>query len=154
MKQNPLISASMALLFSGLAAAQIDVVGAGSIVVVNGTNFEKLSIDNKVGCLNANGALTLDDCATFTVVQPEEFDGLLRLLSTEAGICSFQKTDQPKNEDSEYGKDDYSFACYEDHPKTEVNEAYYTIVCFCLIFPTILYFPWRVIHQAANHASK
>lgn len=137
MKQNTIVSASLGLLLSGLAVAQtppIDVVGQGTIAVLNGTDFDNLGIDNKVGCLNANGAITLEDCATFTVVEPDEFDGLLRLLSTEAGICTFQKTDQPTNEDSEFGKDDYSFACYPDHPETEVDEAYYTIVCFYYTF--------------------
>lgn len=133
MKQNTLVSAALGLLFSCLAVAQrppIEVVGKGTIAVLNGTSFDKnLTIDDKVGCLNANGALTLDDCAIFTVVEPEEFDGLLRLLSTKAGICTFQNKDQPKNVDSEFGKSNPSFSCYPDHPKTENGEAFYTIVC-------------------------
>lgn len=130
MKQTAILSAFLGLLMVGVANAEaIDLVGKGTVAVLNGTNIDKLSLNDKIGCLDANGALTLKDCAEFTIIQPPEFDGLLRLLSSDAGLCTFQNEKQPTNKDSIYGQRDHAWSCYENHPADEYQQAVYTLVC-------------------------
>lgn len=132
MRQATIFSVSAGILLTGLAVAQaqaIDVVGKGTVAVLNGTNFDNFGPDDKIGCLNVHGALTLEDCAEFTIIEPPEYDGLLRLMSTEVGLCSFQNPTQPTNVDSIYGKNDHAWSCYQSHPENEIQDAVYTIVC-------------------------
>ncbi|KAM7188247.1 hypothetical protein V8F20_010624 [Naviculisporaceae sp. PSN 640] len=128
MKQTTILSTTLGLLMAGIASAEaIDVVGKGTVAVLNGTNLDTLSLKDKIGCLDVNGALTLKDCAEFTIVEPPEYDGLLRVMSSDAGLCTFQNVKQPQNKDSIYGRDDYAWSCYEDHPANETDEAVYTL---------------------------
>ncbi|KAK4217519.1 hypothetical protein QBC37DRAFT_470677 [Rhypophila decipiens] len=129
MKQTTMLSASLGLALAGLvnAAEFIDVVGKGTVAVLNGTDIDKLTLADRIGCLNANGALTLDDCAVFTIYEPEEYDGLLRLMTTEAGNCTFQDETQPTNVDSIYGKGDHAWSCDGEHPQADIYDGVYTL---------------------------
>ncbi|RYP66894.1 hypothetical protein DL771_007551 [Monosporascus sp. 5C6A] len=77
---------------------------------------------NHIGCLDATGRLTLDDCATFTW-EAEAITGG-NLVSAVAGPCTVNDESQPTNEDAVYGGDVHALFCSQDAaPDTQ----FYTI---------------------------
>ncbi|KAK3312978.1 hypothetical protein B0H66DRAFT_595459 [Apodospora peruviana] len=86
-------------------------VGKGKIAAVAGSFFDSddaLIDSQKVGCLNAAGVLTLDDCAVFS-----RSDSYPNTLSTSAGDCTFHNTRMPLNTDSFYGQTSHAWYCGE-----------------------------------------
>ncbi|KAJ3530315.1 hypothetical protein NM208_g9377 [Fusarium decemcellulare] len=93
------------LLAMTVAAQAPDLSGKGHVLVLNGTGGMKdQTVADRIGCLDAEGFLTLDDCAVFSDVQTRP--------KTSAGECNFEDEDQPVNTDSHYGKSDHAFHCY------------------------------------------
>ncbi|RYP44529.1 hypothetical protein DL768_009024 [Monosporascus sp. mg162] len=77
---------------------------------------------NHIGCLDATGRLTLDDCATFTWDAEAWVGG--NLVSAAAGPCTVNDENQPTNEDAVYGRDVHALFCSQDAaPDTQ----FYTI---------------------------
>lgn len=81
------------------ASAPDEFVGRGQIQVLNSTDVSKGSIADRVGCLNARGELTLNDCAIFARSETPT-----HTLFTDSGNCTFQNTNMPLNKDSIYGR--------------------------------------------------
>lgn len=85
-----------------------DLSGSGHIIVLDGTNgiTNNQTIADKIGCINADGFLTLNDCAVFSNVKSNPM--------TNAGVsCNFQDESQPLNVDSKYGEQDQAYQCYK-----------------------------------------
>lgn len=116
-----LLGALGALLPSAAAATTLS--GSGTISVLVGANgttdFSTATPSDAVGCINAAGKVTLNDCAVYTI---EDYH-----ISTEAGICSFKNSSQPANTDDFYGKNIYAFHCWE-HSTVSTDTQFYTIV--------------------------
>lgn len=107
-------------LLSATATAAPTISGSGIISVVVGGTFDTANPSNStVGCINAAGKVTQDDCATFTV---DEYH-----ISTAQGICSFHNASEPANTDSLYGAYVYAFTCW-DHETVSTDVQFYTVV--------------------------
>ena len=92
------------LLVSSAAAQAPDLSGKGHIIVLNGTDgIQGQTIADRIGCLDAQGFLTLDGCAIFEDVTTRP--------RTSAGECNFENQDQPLNVDSHYGQGDHAYSC-------------------------------------------
>lgn len=103
---------------STVSAQQI--IGSGTISVVVGGTFTTANPANStVGCLSALGKVTLDDCATFTVVDYH--------ITTTEGTCSFHNSSQPANTDDYYGTNVYALTCWE-HNTLATDVQFYTVV--------------------------
>ncbi len=76
---------------------------SGQILVLNDTDSSTASISDSIGCLDASGAVTASDCATFAFLGSYPYT-----LSSNAGNCSFTDSTQPANTDSVYGADSYA----------------------------------------------
>lgn len=96
--------------------------GSGTISVLSSDSFTTATPDDSIGCLNAYGLLTLDDCAIFT-----RADDYPHSLSTSVGNCTFFNTSSPENVDSAYAQLSHAFSCSEDWVATTSDELY-TIV--------------------------
>ncbi|KAK3995155.1 hypothetical protein QBC44DRAFT_284321 [Cladorrhinum sp. PSN332] len=96
------------LLPSLAAAGEVtkDFVGLGQIHVLNSDSFFNASPEDRIGCLNEQGLLTLDDCAVFT-----RKDISPHTLSSSRGDCSFRNTNMPNNKDSWYGGNTHAWSC-------------------------------------------
>lgn len=109
--------------FAALAsAAAPDLTGNGYLYVLNGTagiNQGQTEAD-RVGCLNVEGFLTLDDCAVFS--------DLTTKPQTSAGPCTFTDESQPVNSDSIYGQQDHAWHCFEGNDGTSYG--FYSIVSY------------------------
>lgn len=118
-------------LWIGLAGADVvdEFVGQGRIHVLNSTDFYTASLADRIGCLNAEGWLTLNDCAIFTEIPSRPFS-----LFTSAGNCTMQNPDMPLNTDSIYGKDSHAWWCGPKGDWLPYDEYYYTVVS--LLFPS------------------
>ncbi|GAB1318210.1 Ecp2 effector protein domain-containing protein [Madurella fahalii] len=106
-----------------LGDASDEFVGQGQILVLNSSNIGAATPDDRIGCLNKHGMLTLSDCATFTRSDQ------IPQLSTSEGGCSFQNPDMPTNKDSIYGRNTHAWSC-GDYPApdgTPVAETYYSL---------------------------
>lgn len=110
----------LGLLSAATAVAAQAIAGSGTISVVVGGTFVTADPSNStVGCLNAVGKVTLDDCATYTVADYH--------ISTTEGICSFSNSSQPANTDAVYGTYVYAFTCW-DHTAVSTDVQFYTVV--------------------------
>ncbi|KAK4237074.1 hypothetical protein C8A03DRAFT_35005 [Achaetomium macrosporum] len=104
-----------------------DFLGRAHIHVLNNTNTSTADpVADRIGCLNAQGWLTLDDCAVFTRADDPNVH---HTLSTSAGNCSFQDPAMPKNVDSVYGSNTHAWSCGPGAGDGMV-EYYYTITGF------------------------
>ncbi|KAH6637214.1 hypothetical protein F5144DRAFT_620262 [Chaetomium tenue] len=90
------------------ASAPDEFVGRAQIQVLNSTDVRTASLTDRVGCLNARGELTLNDCAVFTRSETST-----HTLFTSAGNCTFQNPNMPRNTDSIYGQSSHAFFCGE-----------------------------------------
>lgn len=107
------------LLLAPTATAQ-DITGTGTIsVIVGGTWATANPANSTVGCLNAAGKVTLDDCATFTADASH--------IATTDGTCSFHNASEPANTDDVYGAYVYALACWE-HATVATDVLFYTVV--------------------------
>jgi hypothetical protein len=107
-------------------------VGSARIHVLNITDlWDEKPLDKRIGCVNAAGRLTLDDCAVFT-----RFDALPNTVYTDAGNCTFQNPHMPMNTDSIYGQNTPAWWCGERGDWPMYEEYYYTLVCFMLCYLT------------------
>ncbi|KAL2170689.1 hypothetical protein VTG60DRAFT_4531 [Thermothelomyces hinnuleus] len=116
---------SALLLWTGPArgkSAPDEFVGRGRIQVLNATDYATASIADRIGCMNADGRMTLRDCAVFTQLPNTPFS-----LSTSAGNCTTQNPDMPRNTDSVYGKNSYAWWCGQKGDWEQFDEYYYTI---------------------------
>lgn len=120
-----ILTLAAGLLLSPLATATSTgtITGSGTIsVIVNATshsiNFSTGLPSQAVGCLNAAGKVTLDDCAVFTA---EAYH-----VSTSEGACSFHNASQPANTDDVYGDSVYAFSCW-DHETVSTDVQFYTV---------------------------
>ncbi|KAK4225841.1 hypothetical protein QBC38DRAFT_420439 [Podospora fimiseda] len=98
-----------------------DFVGLGQIHVLNSDSFFSASPENRIGCINEQGLLTIDDCAVFS-----RLDAPPHTLSSARGDCSFRNTRMPNNKDSWYGKNSYAWSCGRELTD-ETGESYYTV---------------------------
>ncbi|KAL2128459.1 hypothetical protein VTI74DRAFT_9172 [Chaetomium olivicolor] len=105
----------------GQRNVESDFVGRGAIHVLNTTNLTTASPSDRIGCLNAHGMLTANDCAVFT-----RLDDLPHALYSEAGNCSFRNPDMPTNTDSVYGRNTHAWSCGGKR-EDNVVEYYYTM---------------------------
>lgn len=134
----PFLLCALGVLVSLPSAAAL--TGSGTIAVLVGdnstTSYTTTTPADVVGCLNAQGKLTANDCATFTV------DGY-RIL-TEAGACSFYNSSQPANTADVYGNNVYAFYCWE-HDTMSTDTQFYTIVSHLkkAPFPPVRVLPWE-----------
>lgn len=114
------LTLGLGLLSAATAVAAQNIDGSGTISVVVGGTFDTANPSNStVGCLNAAGKVTLDDCATFTAAD--------RRTSTTEGICSFKNSSQPANTDAVYGSNVYAFTCW-GHSALTTDVQFYTVV--------------------------
>ncbi|KAH6845733.1 hypothetical protein B0I37DRAFT_310832 [Chaetomium sp. MPI-CAGE-AT-0009] len=118
----PAVIAALLWAHTSHASAIDDFVGRGQIQVLNNTDVSTASIADRIGCMNARGELTLNDCAVFT-----RADASPNTLSTSAGNCTFQNPNMPLNTDSIYGQDSHAWFCGEGD-WSKFDEYYYTIV--------------------------
>ncbi|KAK3306154.1 uncharacterized protein B0T15DRAFT_219175 [Chaetomium strumarium] len=106
-------------------------VGRAQIHVLNSTDISTADpVANRIGCLNAQGLLTLDDCAVFTRADDPNTH---HTLSTSLGNCSFQNPNMPLNVDSIYGRDTHAWSCGPESDPAGLGglaEYYYTISGF------------------------
>lgn len=122
-----LTSLTLGLGLLSTAASAQSITGSGTIsVIVGGTFSEANPANSTVGCVNALGKVTLDDCATFTV------DSKYHMSSSE-GICSFYNSSQPANTDAVYGSSVHAFYCWE-HTAVSTDVQFYTIVSLYIPF--------------------
>ncbi|KAI2776344.1 hypothetical protein F4815DRAFT_449396 [Daldinia loculata] len=103
------------------AALPEDISGSGQIYVINSTEFQNASPADSIGCLDAKGAFSESDCATFT-----RLDTYPNTLSSSAGNCTFTDSTQPANTDNVYGSRSYSYFCREDY-EASIADILYTI---------------------------
>ncbi|KAI1140148.1 hypothetical protein F5Y05DRAFT_307916 [Hypoxylon sp. FL0543] len=108
---------TLGALFASGALAQ-DFSGSGQILVINSTDFQTASPADSIGCLDAAGALSVSDCATFT-----QLADYPRSISSAAGNCSFTDSSQIANTDNVYGKQSYAYHCRE-YAATAYDELY------------------------------
>lgn len=107
-------------LLSATAVTAQSITGSGTIsVVVGGTWATADPANSTVGCINAAGKVTMDDCATFTVADYH--------ITTAEGVCSFHNSSQPANTDDVYGDYVYALTCW-DHAMTSTDVQFYTVV--------------------------
>jgi hypothetical protein len=110
-----------------------DFVGSAQILVLNSTDITTADpVADRIGCLNARGLLTLDDCAVFTRADDPNTH---HTLSTSLGNCSFQNPNMPLNVDSIYGSNTRAWSCGPDADPGNFDglaEYYYTIVSLFL----------------------
>ncbi|KAK4035444.1 hypothetical protein C8A01DRAFT_17861 [Parachaetomium inaequale] len=125
MPQGLLPTILSALLWTQAARADSvdEFVGSARIQVLNITSFwDDGALDSRIGCINAAGMLTLDDCAVFT-----RFDASPNTLYTKAGNCTFQNPNMPMNTDSIYGQNTPAWWCGERGDWPMYEEWYYTL---------------------------
>ncbi|KAI0386941.1 hypothetical protein F5Y04DRAFT_242660 [Hypomontagnella monticulosa] len=106
------------------AAVAQDFSGSGEIHLINSTNFDSASLDNRIGCLDARGGFSRSNCATFT-----RLDVYPNSLSSRVGNCSFTDASQPANTDNPYGAHSYAFHCRPDFAAS-ISETLYTVKGF------------------------
>ncbi|KAL7623118.1 hypothetical protein AAE478_006797 [Parahypoxylon ruwenzoriense] len=106
------------------AAVAQDFSGSGQIYLVNGSSFTTATPDLTIGCLDATGAFSEFDCATFT-----KLDTYPNTLSSSVGNCSFTDATQPTNADSPYGGRSYAWHCRPDYAAS-VSDSLYTVKGF------------------------
>lgn len=112
---------ALAALAPSTAAAVLS--GTGIITVLVGSNgttdVMTTTPSDAVGCINAAGKVTLNDCAEYTI---QDYH-----IASDAGICSFKNSSQPANTDNYYGKSVYAFHCWQ-HGTVSSDTQFYTIV--------------------------
>lgn len=114
------IYTTLCAVFATAVVAQ-DFSGSGQIYVINNTDWKTATPDQSIGCLDARGSFSEDNCATFTKlgVYPNT-------LSTSVGNCSFTDSTQPANTDNAYGSHSYAWHCRPSFSAT-VTDSFYTI---------------------------
>jgi hypothetical protein len=108
---------------------QDGLAGRAKIIVLNSTNFQGVTKDQRVGCLNAHGMLTANDCAVFT--RDNDYPNM---LSTRKGNCTFLDPNMPANRDSYYGRDTHAWSC-GTVADARGWETYYTMVSLATLIP-------------------
>jgi len=103
---------SLVVLAGHLSLSQADggsplFAGQGYIQVVNASEWSKVDLANRLGCMSETGAFTLDDCGVFT--KAEDNPG----LTSRLGNCSWRDDTQPANVDAIYGQRNYAWVCRE-----------------------------------------
>lgn len=101
--------------------------GRGRVFVLNNDIIEKATPRDTIGCLNAHGVVTLNDCAVFT--RSEDWPN--ELVSSE-GLCTFRDTSTAENLASVYGRNSFAFSCAKRELRTPMwaGEPWYTVVSF------------------------
>ena len=133
-KPSIVSAAIAAYLLAQITAAQTvpdhdvrqEFTGHGSIHVLNTTNLTTASPANdRIGCLNAHGMLTLNDCAIFARLDTDP-----HTLSSVAGgsNCSFRNPAMPLNTRSVYGGESHAWSCWDEPEGKGAEEWYYTVV--------------------------
>ncbi|KAK0712498.1 hypothetical protein B0T26DRAFT_714492 [Lasiosphaeria miniovina] len=99
--------------------------GRGKIWVLNSTDLLDALPSDRIGCLDAHGALTFNRCAVFT-----QLDQAPHTLSSRIGSCGFRDENMPTNKDSYYGRDSHAWACQPGDAavRSPPDENYYTLV--------------------------
>ncbi|KAK0644110.1 hypothetical protein B0T16DRAFT_331081, partial [Cercophora newfieldiana] len=101
--------------------------GKGHILVLNfTTGYNDISpTTDHLGCLNADGAFTLSDCAVFTVAD----DFPRELTTAEGGVCTFYDDRAPEHLDSYYRKGLHALSCTKEGSTVEGawRNSFYTI---------------------------
>ncbi|KAK4154787.1 hypothetical protein C8A00DRAFT_42471 [Chaetomidium leptoderma] len=135
MQKGLLPTALAALLWTQFACAATlpahdvtkDFLGRGQIHLLNSSNFNTACPDDRIGCLNGHGMLTLNDCAVFN--RNDAIPSFPTNLGTAAGNCSFRDQDMPRNTDSYYGADSFAWSCGGKNIDG-LDEYYYTVTGF------------------------
>ncbi|KAK3317544.1 hypothetical protein B0T19DRAFT_479606 [Cercophora scortea] len=122
-----LLTAAAGLLLASVASAQTELFhGRGQIIVLNGSSFVGVVPSrDRIGCLDDQGILTLDNCAEFSLAETSP-----RTFSTVSGNCTFQNKNMPANSDSAYGKDTHAWSCLAENQLVAPYENYYTVSGF------------------------
>ncbi|KAI1370506.1 hypothetical protein F4677DRAFT_350829 [Hypoxylon crocopeplum] len=113
---------------TAVAAVAQDFSGSGQIYVINSTNFDTATPDQAIGCLDATGAFSASNCATFT-----KLPNYPQTLISAAGNCSFTDPTQPANTDNKYGSRSYAFHCRPSYSST-ISDSLYTVNGFKYTF--------------------
>ncbi|OTB00845.1 hypothetical protein M426DRAFT_323958 [Hypoxylon sp. CI-4A] len=111
-------SISACAVFATAAVAQ-HLSGSGQIYLLNSTNLGTATMSQIIGCLDATGAFTQLNCATFN-----RLSDYPRTLYTSVGNCSFSDASQPANTDNAYGSKSYAWHCRPDYVATIADSAY------------------------------
>ncbi|KAI1205166.1 uncharacterized protein F4807DRAFT_444207 [Annulohypoxylon truncatum] len=111
--------AALGAIFAATAAVAQDFSGSGQIWIINSTSLGGATPAESIGCLDATGALSLDDCATFTKLSTYPLT-----VSSEAGNCTFDDSSQPANTDSVYGAHSYAWHCLDGYVATTSDQLY------------------------------
>ncbi|KAK0751255.1 hypothetical protein B0T18DRAFT_318669 [Schizothecium vesticola] len=125
MKRSTSLLSPLSVIFRTAYAEDVNFLftGQAHISVLNfTTSYELTTPNNSIGCLNARGALTLNDCAVFTKT---EFAAPLwtQQIVTARGPCSFRDNTTVTNAKSAYGWDDHALSCTEGYER----EGFYTV---------------------------
>jgi len=118
-----------ALLASG-AAAQGPFTGQAQIIALHhGTvpqgdqNIDEVRLSDRVGCVNAAGQLTVNDCAVFTHEPNYPYQAY-----SAAGNCSFFNPHAPVNKGSSFPTTVIAWTCAAENGAVTVMDDLYTIV--------------------------
>ncbi|KAI2463649.1 hypothetical protein F4781DRAFT_110546 [Annulohypoxylon bovei var. microspora] len=109
---------TLGALFATAAVAQ-DFSGSGQIFILNSTSLGGASPSDRIGCLDATGAFSLDDCATFTKSNTSPLS-----ISSIVGNCTFADASQPANTDNVYGAQSYAWHCLDDYAAVTTDQLY------------------------------
>ncbi|KAI1086046.1 hypothetical protein F5B19DRAFT_498728 [Rostrohypoxylon terebratum] len=116
---------TLGALFATAAVAQ-DFSGTGQIFVINSTSFADANPSQSIGCLDATGAFSVDNCATFTKLKTAS-------VASEIGNCTFTDSSQPANTDNVYGANSYAWHCLGGY-SANIYDGLYTVNGFKYTF--------------------
>lgn len=95
---------TLAVLAASVRAA-VDISGSGRIIVLNHTEPIP-TLENRIGCLDSQGHLVVDDCGVFSNLQDAP--------QSDSGFgCDWTDESQPENLDSAYGKNSFGYSCWD-----------------------------------------
>jgi hypothetical protein len=142
MKRSTLLLSLLSAIFRTAYAEDVNFLftGQAHISVLNfTTSYELTTPNNSIGCLNARGALTLNDCAVFTKT---EFAAPLwtQQIVTARGPCSFRDNTTVTNAKSAYGWNDHALSCAEGYER----EGFYTVVSACFHWMRLILGGWLI----------
>ncbi|XDG03881.1 hypothetical protein ABKA04_003496 [Annulohypoxylon sp. FPYF3050] len=107
------------------AAVAQDFSGSGQIFIINSTSLTDANPSQSIGCLDATGAFSIDNCATFTKLKSS--------VSSDAGNCTFTDASQPANTDNVYGANSYAWHCLDDY-SAKTSDQLFTVNGFAYPF--------------------
>ncbi|KAI0885897.1 uncharacterized protein GGS22DRAFT_162244 [Annulohypoxylon maeteangense] len=110
---------TLGALFAAITVVAQDFSGSGQIFILNSTSLGGATPADRVGCLDSTGAVTLDNCATFTKLSSYPLT-----ISSEVGNCTFADSSQPANTDNVYGANSYAWHCLDDYAATTSDQLY------------------------------